>query len=1101
MSFAENKAVFLSYASQDAAAAQRICEALRAAGVEVWFDAEGGLEHGDAWDAKIRRQIKECVLFLPIISANTQAREEGYFRIEWDLAAERARGIASGVAFILPVVIDGTKEPDALVPDRFRTVQWTKLSGGNVPPEVLQRFLKLWSHRTGALKHKQAAEAAGSTPATIAGSAVGAPGWRIYAAMAAAIFVLVAALGWWLLRGSPAPATPAVAAPAPPKPAVHPRYASSRPDIGTLLTRVIQLTDKADVSRAELETALTFVEQASRLDPSDATIWAEWAIIERRYVVENLDSSAARIDSARQHAKQAVALDARNPHARLADALTLLHTNRDRAGREAAAALLEGLVAEGSDRVDVYLALSRLKFGLAGVKEALAVLDRAAHVPGAAGRVAFQRAIIHTYNGDWGEANRLLDDALALERSAEALQWKSYLSTIVLGDAATGQRLLNEIPPAMLTEDFPASAKMFVALWARDFATVVESMRAVSRDYIGSGALSGPTGYYIGYALARQGKKSAAEIEWRSALEVVNTRLKAEARDRTLLTMKTLLLHALGEREEVARVLAALRELHPNYLTRSWEGHILASQVLPPEEAVEVIRTSAALGLASGLYHSLRLDPFVDKIRDHPKFRELLAEVEKNPKLDPAAAAQPRAARVAPDDKSIAVLPFANLSEDKANEYFSDGISEELLNVLAKVPGLKVSARTSAFYFKGKEVPIPEIAKQLGVAYVVEGSVRKAGDKVRITAQLIKAADGFHVWSDTFTRDLKDIFAVQDEIAELIAQSLKLKLALTPERSQTSPEAYGLLLQGRFFARQEGNAGRKQSLEYFRRALALEPDYALAWAELAQSYIRLARFGGLTTAEGMKEARLAAHKSLALDPDQPTALEAMAWVQRTADWDWRAAQKSIQRALGLAPGNSSILTSAAIFYHNVGRGDEALALARQAVERDPLNAMAQINLGDLLMQSGHVSESIGFLTRGIALAPQVEEFRSHLAIALTQIQRFTEAEAVVEQEPNEAYRLWGRGIMAGLQGNRAAVRQAREALLAKHDPSMTGYVAMLFAAEGQSDQAFEWLERSIIERDSSVCWIKTSTYYDVLKSDPRWPVLLRKLGLADDQLQ
>src|SRR3954470_1055705 len=146
------KAVFLSYASQDAVAARRICDALRSGGMEVWFDSDGGLEHGDEWDAKIRKQIKECLLFIPIISANTQARHEGYFRIEWDLAAERARGIASGVAFILPIVIDDTREPDALVPDRFRAVQWTKLRGGEVTLEVQQRFLKLWSHRSGAVK-------------------------------------------------------------------------------------------------------------------------------------------------------------------------------------------------------------------------------------------------------------------------------------------------------------------------------------------------------------------------------------------------------------------------------------------------------------------------------------------------------------------------------------------------------------------------------------------------------------------------------------------------------------------------------------------------------------------------------------------------------------------------------------------------------------------------------------------------------------------------------------------------------------------------------------------------------------------------------------
>src|SRR4051812_36497031 len=149
------KAIFLSYASQDAEAARKICEALRSGGVEVWFDADGGLEHGDEWDAKIRRQIKECVLFIPVISANTQARHEGYFRIEWDLAAERAQGIASGVPFILPVVIDDTREPEALGPDRFRKVQWTRLPEGEVPPEVQARFLKLWSHRTGVLSQRR----------------------------------------------------------------------------------------------------------------------------------------------------------------------------------------------------------------------------------------------------------------------------------------------------------------------------------------------------------------------------------------------------------------------------------------------------------------------------------------------------------------------------------------------------------------------------------------------------------------------------------------------------------------------------------------------------------------------------------------------------------------------------------------------------------------------------------------------------------------------------------------------------------------------------------------------------------------------------------
>ena len=255
------------------------------------------------------------------------------------------------------------------------------------------------------------------------------------------------------------------------------------------------------------------------------------------------------------------------------------------------------------------------------------------------------------------------------------------------------------------------------------------------------------------------------------------------------------------------------------------------------------------------------------------------------------------------------------------------------------------------------------------------------------------------------------------------------------------------------------------------------------------------------TAKGMREARTAAQKSLELDPDQPIALEAMGWVQRTADWDWRAAQKTFQRALALAPENPSILTSASILYFNVGRGSEAVALARQAAERDPLNAMAQINLADLLMQLDGVPESIEIMNKGLKLAPQVEEFRAHLAIALTKLKRLAEADALVEQEPSEAYRFWGRGMIAGLRGDRAAVTRAREALLAKHDSTMTGYVALLYAAEGNNDEAFASMERSLVERDSTVCWIKTAVFYDPLKSDARWPVFLRKLGLADDQLK
>jgi TolB-like protein len=211
-----SRAVFLSYASQDAEAARRICESLRAGGVDVWFDADGGLEHGDEWDAKIRGQIKECVLFIPLISANTQAREEGYFRLEWELAAERAMSIASGVPFILPIVIDATREPDALVPDRFRKVQWTRLPGGVVPPDVLARLLKLWSHRIGLVSHEDK-RAAATTGSAASSSASPAP-VKSSAFIAVVAVMLVALGGWWLLRETapkPAPKVTVGEKPAP----------------------------------------------------------------------------------------------------------------------------------------------------------------------------------------------------------------------------------------------------------------------------------------------------------------------------------------------------------------------------------------------------------------------------------------------------------------------------------------------------------------------------------------------------------------------------------------------------------------------------------------------------------------------------------------------------------------------------------------------------------------------------------------------------------------------------------------------------------------------------------------------------------------------
>ncbi|MEO7598792.1 MAG: toll/interleukin-1 receptor domain-containing protein, partial [Opitutus sp.] len=307
-------AVFLSYASQDAAAAKHIAESLRASGVEVWFDVEGGLEHGDEWDAKIRRQIKECVLFIAVISANTQAREEGYFRLEWDLAAERVRTIASGVAFILPVVIDATREPEALVPDRFRTVQWTKLPGGVVPPEVQARFLKLWSHRTGVLKHDAARTENPGAGLAEAGaeSATRSIKRRPWLVPALVGLVAVIALLLWHPWRSP---DSDLLAPRASLPATVPTSEARQ-----LVAQAWAQMNRLGLARAELQAADELCRRASVLDPTNPDVWAAWSFVDAWYCYHAFDNTPERREGARSKAARALNLAPSSYEARLAQA-------------------------------------------------------------------------------------------------------------------------------------------------------------------------------------------------------------------------------------------------------------------------------------------------------------------------------------------------------------------------------------------------------------------------------------------------------------------------------------------------------------------------------------------------------------------------------------------------------------------------------------------------------------------------------------------------------------------------------------------------------------------------------------------------------------
>jgi TolB-like protein len=553
-----NKAVFLSYARDDAAAARRIAEALRASGLEVWFD-ENELRGGDAWDAKIRQQINDCTLFLPIISRHTQERGKGYFRLEWKLAVEQTHLMAEGMVFLAPVVIDDTPESGAVVPPEFMKVQWTRLPG---------------------------------------------------------------------------------ALPTPP-----------------------------------------FVGQVKRL-------------LERKPV---------------------------------------------EAGR------------------------SRPAVGAS------------------------------------------LDDA-------------------------------HGRPQGMPLQ-----------------------------------------------------KKSIPGWIWGAATAVV-------------------------------------------------------------------------VGISVALYVSRQPAP---------------------PPSIAASASEPKPVTAVPalTDKSIAVLAFADLSEAHSSEYLSDGISEELLNALAKIPGLGVAARTSAFSFKGKNLPIPEIAQKLNVAYVVEGSVQRAGDRVKITAQLIKAADGFHVWSDTFTRDLKDVFAVEEEISALIAKNLSLKLGIaiaapTASAAPTkNPAAYEAYLRGR--AAQTAGFSERTSADamgYYESAVRLDPDYALAWARLAELGARIVGSGFDRSSGQQDKARTAAATALRLDANLPEAHLAQARVHLVIDHDLAQALRGLDIVEQLRPGEVEVAAVRVQIAYTSGQwGDTISSLAARAVEADPQNVDNLVAISQFLSSAGHFAEAYRLCEQAAAAGDNGEE--------------------------------------------------------------------------------------------------------------------------------
>ena len=461
----------------------------------------------------------------------------------------------------------------------------------------------------------------------------------------------------------------------------------------------------------------------------------------------------------------------------------------------------------------------------------------------------------------------------------------------------------------------------------------------------------------------------------------------------------------------------------------------------------------------------------------------------------------------AADAKSIAVLAFANLSDDKENEYFSDGISEELLNVLAKVPGLKVSARTSAFYFKGRNVPIPEIAEKLGVAYVVEGSVRKQGDKVRITAQLIKAGDGFHLWSDTFTRDVKDIFAVQDEIAGLIAQNLQLKLGeSTRAAKQVNPEAYRLVLEGRHFWLLRTGDGFVRAEAAYHRALALDPNFAEAHAGLADVWSIRAWYrllgGEADASDDLTRADAEAQAALRLDPalaETYATLGAVRFNQRR----YAEAAQNYQEALRLNPNYAFAHHWQAQLRGNQGHLDELMTGMDKAIEVDPLAYITLTSHTVFLSFAHRYEQALMLSDRALALRSEIfiplYGNRALLLLAAGRRDEAVVAARTVLDHPLLQPRWWldPAALYVLRRGGFAAEAQTRAEHIRAALPANSQLHAPICAALGRPREALELLAANGAG-STSISNLFYSEMWDEVRADPGFPAVLAKLDFESE---
>jgi TolB-like protein/Tfp pilus assembly protein PilF len=514
------------------------------------------------------------------------------------------------------------------------------------------------------------------------------------------------------------------------------------------------------------------------------------------------------------------------------------------------------------------------------------------------------------------------------------------------------------------------------------------------------------------------------------------------------------------------------------------------------------------------------LNKAIGKIREvladsaaSPRFVETLPKrgyrfIAPIEKLAPGQGARPTTGQMGAKPTArapaIAVLPFANLSAEKEDEYFSDGLSEEIINALTKVPGLRVIARTSAFRFRGEQ-DRRKIGEGLQVGTVLEGSVRKAGNRLRITVQLIDLGDDSYLWSERYDREMTDVFAIQDEISAAIVDQLKVSLGSHPAARRPAPilAAYEAVLEGRHYWYRFAPADLAKALECFERAVSIDPGYAEAHVGMAHSYVLLA---GLSLAEPTKvlpKAKAAAERAIEMDPTLAQAHSAMAQAVIWSEHAWPEAGQHFRRAVALAPGRALVhIAYGALYLRPLGRLQEALSEIDRALEQDPLSPLFRTERGVTLLYGKRYEEAAESFRRALDIDSNFLLALEGLALVRAYQQRPQEALALANQEAKLIGRrprsLTALGMVQALAGHTGEAHCVLDELLelGGREYVPAGRVVGIYAALGEKDAAFEWAAKAVEQRDPTILWVRASPVFDPLRSDPRFTALLRKVNLA-----